>query len=750
MLCFLSFGIFSCSDDDDNSNINNPADLPNLVEAAEAGGLTTLLDAVNAVDGLGSTLLGLEDITVFAPTNDAFADALEAYQVETLAELVEEIGGVGNLETVLGFHVVPASALSADLQAEQSLMTLGDQEIIVRRSNGVVTVEDALGNVATVVNADILIENGVVHVIDRVLLPVLPEAPLPNLVEAAQAAELNVLLQAVGAIDGLDQQLLDAEEITVFAPTDEAFGNLLTALEVADLNELVQEIGLENLETVLGFHVIPATAFAADLPEGTSTFNTLAGQDLTVTRTGDNVTVTDFNGNTYNVTTPNVAIENGVVHVIDGVLLPELASNAPNLVDAANEAGLTTLLDAIGAIDGLDQTLLDQEAITVFAPTNMAFGNLLTALEVSSLDELVAEIGLENLETVLGFHVVPATAFSDDLMEGVNTFNTLAGQELTVTKTGNNVTVTDIDGNTYNVTTPNVEIENGVVHVIDGVLLPELSSNAPNLVDAANEAGLTTLLAAIGAVDGLEQQLLNAEAITVFAPTNNAFQNVLDAFNVSTLEELVAEIGGVENLATVLGFHVIPAVAFAEDLPEGQNTFNTLAGQDLIVTRTGSTVEVTDTTGATYAVTTANVEIENGVVHVIDDGVLLPELETQNSVEMTVENSGASAYFVSEIVGNEQVTPLNENNSTWNLTIGTRYELNVTGASVHPFALRNAAGDLLITQNGASATFQGDANVNVVVDGNMISFTLTPDLANEVDNYVCTVHGSMSGSITVN
>ncbi|GGE17975.1 hypothetical protein GCM10010831_18980 [Psychroflexus salis] len=600
MLCFLSFGIFSCSDDDDNSNYNNPGNLPNLVEAAETAGLTTLLDAVAAVDGLGETLLSQEEITVFAPTNQAFANALAAYEVETLPELVEAIGGVGNLETVLGFHVVPAVALSANLQAEQSFVTLADQEIIVRKNNGVITIEDALGNEATVANADVLIENGVVHVIDEVLLPILPEAPLPNLVEAAEAADLNVLLQAIGAIDGLDQQLLDAEAITVFAPTDEAFGNLLTALEVADLNELVQTIGLENLETVLGFHVVPAVAFAADLPEGASNFTTLAGQELTVTRTGDAVSVTDTEGSTYNVTIPNVAIENGVVHVIDGVVLPELASNLPNLIEAAQEAGLTTLLAAISAVDGLDQ------------------------------------------------------------------------------------------------------------------------------------------------------QLLDAEAITVFAPTNNAFENALNAFEVESLDELVAAIGGVDNLATVLGFHVIPAVAFAEDLPEGSTEYNTLAGQDLTVTRTGSTVEVTDTTGATYAVVTANVEIENGVVHVIDEGVLLPALETSESVGMTVENDGASAYFVSDIQGDENVTTLNENNSTWTLTIGTRYVLNVTGASSHPFALRNAAGDLLIAQNGASADFQNDADVDVQIDGNVISFTLTPDLANAVDNYVCTVHGSMSGSITVN
>jgi transforming growth factor-beta-induced protein len=173
------------------------------------------------------------------------------------------------------------------------------------------------------------------------------------------------------------------------------------------------------------------------------------------------------------------------------------------------------------------------------------------------------------------------------------------------------------------VTTADVEIENGVVHVIDGVLLPEIT--LPTVVEAADAAGLTTLLDAIGAVDGLGQALLDAEAITVFAPTNDAFADALAAFEVETLEELVAAIGGVENLEIVLGFHVVPAVAFSHDLAEGEQTFTTLANQDITVTRTGSDVTVTDSAGTVRNVTTANVAIENGVVHVID-GVLLPTL----------------------------------------------------------------------------------------------------------------------------
>ncbi|WKV11928.1 fasciclin domain-containing protein [Marivirga harenae] len=620
LLIPLTFVAIAC-DDEDEMDDENMEPAPTLVEAAQSAGLTTLLDAVGAIDGLDQTLLDAQAITVFAPSNAAFSDALEAFGANNLNELVEAIGGLGNLEIVLGFHVVPAVAFSTDLdEGEQSFTTLSGQDITVTLSGGNVTVTDASDNTVNVVTADVEIENGVVHVIDGVLLPELPEEELPNLVDAATSAGLTTLLDAVGAVDGLADNLLAANEITVFAPTNDAFGAALEAFDAADLNELVEALGgIDNLETVLGFHVVPAVAFAEDLDEGAQTFTTLAEQELTVTRTGTEVTVTDAAGNTFNVVTADVAIENGVVHVIDGVLLPELPN--PNLVDAATDAGLTTLLDAVGAVDGLADDLLAADAITVFAPTNDAFGDALEAYGVNNLTDLVTELGgVDNLEAVLGFHVVPAVAFAADLAEGAQTFITLAEQELTVTKTGAAVSVTDAAGNTFNVTVADVAIDNGVVHVIDGVLLPEIT--LPNVVDAATSAGLTTLIDALVAAE-LNDDVANAEAVTVFAPTNEAFTALLAAQEVDDLDGLIAKLGA-EAVADVLTFHVVPAVAFSHDLSDG-DTFTTLQGEDLTVNVSDNGVTVTDVNDNTYNVTTANVAIENGVVHVID-GVLLPTL----------------------------------------------------------------------------------------------------------------------------
>lgn len=463
------FAIVACNDEDD---MMPEPDAPNLVDAASQAGLTTLLAAVEAA-GIGPDLLNANAITVFAPTNEAFAAALEAFNVTDLGGLVTAIGGPDNLETVLGFHVVPAVAFAADLASTNTFTTVSGQQLTVNRSGNAVTVVDATGATANVVTADVKISNGVVHVIDRVLLPELdlPSAPAPNLVDAATEAGLSTLLAAVTAVDGLAETLLGLDAITVFAPTNDAFAAALEAFNVTSLEQLVIKIGgIDNLQTVLGFHVVPAVAFAADLA-ATNTFTTVAGQSLTVARNGSGVTVTDAAGNVANVVTADVAIENGVVHVIDRVLLPAL--DLPNIVEAATAADLTTLLAAVTAA-GLGETLLGAEEITVFAPTNDAFADLLEALELTSLEGLIDALGAEAVVKVLGFHVVPAVAFSFDLAEGANTVPTLAGEDLTVTRTGNNVTVTDAAGNTFNVVTANVAIENGVVHVIDGVLLPNL------------------------------------------------------------------------------------------------------------------------------------------------------------------------------------------------------------------------------------------------------------------------------------
>ncbi|TDQ18567.1 transforming growth factor-beta-induced protein [Algoriphagus boseongensis] len=612
LLLSLFFAAVSCSED-----YQGPVPYPTLMEAANEAGLTTLVSAVRAIPGLEATLQDQEAITVFAPTNEAFANALRDFKATDLNDLVTKIGGAQNLQTVLGFHVVPAVAFSRNLFEDNIFTTVSGQQLRVFNNNGVVTVADRAGNVARVVQADVRIENGVVHVIDRVLIPSI-ELPKPNLVEAATARGLTTLLSAVTAVPTLPNRLLSAQAITVFAPSNEAFAAALAIFKAKDLNDLVLKIGgPANLEKVLGFHVVPAVALSSNLA-ATNTFTTLSGQNIIVEKSGNTVSVKDQLGRVAQVVTPDIQISNGVIHVINGMMLPDLM--LPTVVQAAQSAGLTTLLDAVTAA-GLGNTLLNAQAMTVFAPNNGAFAAALQAYKVSNLDQLVAKIGgIKNLQTVLGFHVVPAVAFSSDLAP-TNTFTTLAGQQLTVTKTASGVTVRDALGNTSNVVAADVAIKNGVVHVIDKVLLPTIT--LPNVVEAATAANLTTLLQAVTAA-GLGNTLLNQQAMTVFAPTNAAFTKLLSDLKLNSLQELINTLG-VSAVTKVLGFHVVPATAFSFDLAQGSQMVPTLAGEMLTVTRNGNNVTVTDKAGNTFNVVTADVAIKNGVVHVIN-GVLLPTL----------------------------------------------------------------------------------------------------------------------------
>ena len=451
----------SCSDDDDGTSNPPSQDLPSLVEAAQDAGLTTLLDAVNAVDGLDQTLLNAEAITVFAPTNDAFQDALQAFNVNSLPELVEAIGGPENLEIVLGFHVVPAVAFADDLaEGEQNFNTLSGQELTVTKNSGSVSVTDANGNTYNVTTADVEIENGVVHVIDGVLLPELPD----TIVDLALGNDDLSSLVAALQYTGLDETLADrSAEFTVFAPTNDAFAAFLDGAALEDLP-------VEAVTQVLLNHVLTGTANSGDLE--TSYTNTLA----TFNDTDNNLSlyINTDNGVTLNgistVTAPDNEASNGVVHIVDNVIeLPTVVtfatadSNFSSLVSALTDPGQAdqNFVDVLSTPNGNSPA-----PFTVFAPTNQAFADLFTELDVSSIDE----IDSNTLTAALNTHVIAgANVRSTDLSSG--TVSTL-GADLVVD--ADNASLTDPNGRQSNIIAFDVQAANGVIHAIDTVLLPQL------------------------------------------------------------------------------------------------------------------------------------------------------------------------------------------------------------------------------------------------------------------------------------
>ncbi len=275
---------------DNEVTASNPTDDPvNLVETAErAGEFTTLLAAAEAA-GLASTLAGPGPFTVFAPTDAAFA-ALPDGTVEGL------LADPDALATVLLYHVVPGSIPASALEDGQLVTTAEGRQFRVTLSDG------ARVNGVSVVQTDVEASNGVIHVIDGVLLPV------EDNVDTAVSAGFETLVAAVQAA-GLEEALRGDGPFTIFAPTDAAFG----ALPDGTVEALLADP--ESLADILLYHVVEGRVFSTDLVDGAEVA-TLGGGTITIGLEGG------AQVNDAGITDVDILTSNGVIHVIDAVLIP--------------------------------------------------------------------------------------------------------------------------------------------------------------------------------------------------------------------------------------------------------------------------------------------------------------------------------------------------------------------------------------------------------------------------------------------
>jgi transforming growth factor-beta-induced protein len=280
-----------------------------------------------------------------------------------------------------------------------------------------------------------------------------------------------------------------------------------------------------------------------------------------------------------------------------------------DIVDIAVNDGRFTVLVAALQQAGLVETLQGDGPFTVFAPTDDAFMNLLAALEISA-EELLAQPGLAD---VLLYHVISGQVMSTDLSDGMQAA-TVGGQNVTISLDGG-VFVNDSE-----VIIADIEASNGVIHVIDSVLVPEgfelvmaeeEQEEIPSIVDIAVNDGRFTVLVAALQQAGLVETLQGDGPFTVFAPTDDAFMNLLAALEISA-EELLAQPG----LADVLLYHVISGQVMSTDLSDGMQAA-TVGGQNVTISLDGG-VFVNDS-----EVVIADIEASNGVIHVIDS-VLVP------------------------------------------------------------------------------------------------------------------------------
>ena len=269
----------------------------NIVDTAvEAGKFKTLAAALGAA-GLVDAVKGPGPFTVFAPSDEAFAK-LPKGTVETLLKPENK----EKLKAILTYHVVPGKVMAKDVLGVKGSKSLNGQRIDVKVDGGKVMVDGA-----QVVATDIACTNGVIHVIDSVILP--SEDNIPTV--ATKAGKFNTLLAAAKAA-GLVDALSGDKALTVFAPTDDAFAKL----PKDTVATLLKPENKDKLKAILLFHVVEGRVYSEDA---------LAAKSA-ATLQGSKVEITVKDGAAYvngaKILATDVDASNGVIHIIDSVILP--------------------------------------------------------------------------------------------------------------------------------------------------------------------------------------------------------------------------------------------------------------------------------------------------------------------------------------------------------------------------------------------------------------------------------------------
>jgi len=263
-------------------------------------------------------------------------------------------------------------------------------------------------------------------------------------VEAGKFKTLATALTAAGLIDAVN----GPGPFTVFAPTDDAFAKV----PKETLEMLLKPENKEKLKAVLTYHVVPGKVMAKDVV-GLKGAKSLNGQRIDVKVDGSKVSVDGAN-----VVATDIACTNGVIHVIDSVILPA----SDNIPAVATKAGKFSTLLAAAKAAGLVDALSGEKSLTVFAPTDEAFGKL----PKGTVESLLKPENKEKLKAILLYHVVDGRVYSEDAVKAKSA----------ATLQGGKVEITVKDGAAYvngaKILATDVDAGNGVIHIIDSVILP--------------------------------------------------------------------------------------------------------------------------------------------------------------------------------------------------------------------------------------------------------------------------------------
>ncbi|SKB70192.1 Uncaracterized surface protein containing fasciclin (FAS1) repeats [Salegentibacter holothuriorum] len=604
LLAFLTFGLFSCSDDDDAGDVITPS---NTIADFVAGNPDySSLGAALEVTGLDATLDGTANFTVFAPNNAAFNSFLSANGFNSLSEVPEDV-----LTQILLNHVqegeIMSNALTTGYIESMATGMASDEPLsmYINTDDGV-----TINGASSVTTADVEVDNGIIHAVDAVI-------GLPDVTTFATAdPNFDILVQALTADASFTfvETLMmneDPAPFTVFAPTNTAFANVLAELELAGLGDIPADL----LSSILSYHVVVgANVRAEDLTDGMSV-TTLETGSFTI-NLGENVTITDENGRTATIVATNVQANNGVIHALDTVILPEndaIEIETNTIADfVAGNDDYSSLLAALEATS-LTGTFTGTDNYTVFAPNNDAFAAFLTDNGFNSLDEVPTDL----LTQVLLNHVQMGEIMSTDLTTGYIPSMAVWGASAEPLSMYINTDDGVMINGVASVTAADIETDNGVIHAVDAVIgLPDVTTFA---IADPNFDILVQALTREESFNFVETLMITEDPapFTVFAPINDAFVALLDELELAALGDIPTE-----TLEATLQYHVVTgANVRSGDLTDGMEV-STLQGEDFTV-NLGDDVMITDGRGRTATVIAVDVQATNGVIHALDT-VLLP------------------------------------------------------------------------------------------------------------------------------
>uniref|UniRef100_A0A8C0EZV7 Periostin n=1 Tax=Bubo bubo TaxID=30461 RepID=A0A8C0EZV7_BUBBB len=525
------------------------------------------------ISKLREEIEGRGSFTFFAPSNEAW----EQLNSEIHRNLVDNV----NIElyNALHHHMVNKRMLTKDLKNGMTLVSMyNDQKLLINHyPNGVVTV-----NCARVIHGNQIATNGVVHVIDRVLTAV--GNTIQDFIEVED--DLSSLRAAAITSDVLDT-LGRPGHYTLFAPTNEAFERLPRGVLERIMGDKVAS------EALMKFHILN-TLQCSEAITGGAVYETLEGNTVEVGCDGDSLTV---NG-VKMVKRKDIVTSNGVIHLIDEVLIPDSAKQVIELGGAQQ----TTFTDLVAQL-GLASSLRPEGQYTLLAPLNGAFSD-----DTLRMDQRL-------LKTILQNHIVKVKVGLNELYNGQE-LETIGGKLLRVF-----VYRTAVCIENSCMVRGSKEGRNGFIHIFRQIINPAEKTLHEML---RNDKRFSVFLSLVKAAD-LDDVLSRPGEWTLFVPTNDAFKGLTD----DDKDILIRDKNALRN---ILLYHLIQGVFIGSGFEPGvTNILKTIQGGKLYLKTVNDTLLVNELKSRE-----SDLMATNGVIHVIDKLLYPADLPVGNDQLLTI------------------------------------------------------------------------------------------------------------------